>query len=167
VYLYQEPLLFPHLSVWENVAFGLRIRKLDQAGISSRVNHLLGELGLEEHAQKHPDYLSGGQRQRVSFGRAIIVNPPLLLLDEPFGNLDVEVRSEMQRLFKSLATQYGTTSVFVTHDLKEAILMGDSIATMADGRLRRYATLDEFVNDPNSGVREERNFWTELRAKSE
>lgn len=162
VYLYQEPLLFPHLTVWENVAFGLRIRKFESTEISSRVDHLLNRLGLTSHAGKHPDHLSGGQKQRVSFGRAIIVNPPLLLLDEPFGNLDIEVRSDMQKLFKSLTSEFQTTSIFVTHDLKEAILMGDSIATMADGQLHRYATLEEFVNDPTTGVGEERSFWTEL-----
>ena len=162
VYLYQEPLLFPHLSVRENLAFGLRIRKVEDGAMWARVDRMLDQLGLEKQAGKHTDDLSGGQRQRVSFGRAIIVNPPLVLLDEPFGNLDVEIRADMQKLFEDLASEYAITTIFVTHDLKEAIQMGDSISTMSNGRLHVYESLNDFVTDPSSGVESEREFWSSL-----
>ena len=85
---------------------------------------LVGELGLNDHINKMPDQLSGGQKQRVNFGRALIVNPPLMLLDEPFASLDAQTRSEMQILFRQVAAKHGITSLFVTHDLKEALLLG-------------------------------------------
>jgi ABC-type Fe3+/spermidine/putrescine transport system ATPase subunit len=103
VYLYQEPLLFPHLDVWENVAFGLRLRGIAGAELEKRVAEMIADLELAAHARKSPRQLSGGQRQRVSFGRALIVQPALLLLDEPFGNLDAEIRAAMQALFKRVA----------------------------------------------------------------
>ena len=109
-----------------------------------------------------PDQLSGGQKQRVAFGRAIIVNPALLLLDEPFGSLDVEIRAGMQQLFKRIAAKYAITSIFVTHDLKEAILMGDGLAMMKQGRLKSYDSLREFVHDPEVGVHSEISFWRTL-----
>src|ERR1700704_2850707 len=120
VYLYQEPLLFPHLDVWENVAFGLRLRGVGGEELARRVQEMIASLELEDHARKRPHQLSGGQRQRVSFGRALIIQPALLLLDEPFGNLDAETRTGMQALFKRVAAAYRITSLFVTHDLKEA-----------------------------------------------
>jgi len=162
VYLYQEPLLFPHLNVWDNVAFGLRLRRLDTAQIRRRVDEMLENLELSEHPDKMPNQLSGGQRQRVAFGRALIVNPALLLLDEPFASLDVEIRATMQRLFKRVAAQYEITALFVTHDLKEAILMGDRIAYMRDGTLKTYASKDAFIADPEVGVQNEIAFWNSL-----
>lgn len=99
VYLFQEPLLFPHLTVFENLAYGLRVRKETELVVQQKVTRLLEELELRGHAQKKPHQLSGGQRQRVSFGRAIIFLPRVLLLDEPFGNLDAQTRTTMQTLF--------------------------------------------------------------------
>lgn len=162
VYLYQEPLLFPHLTVFENVAFGLRIRHLPTSEIASRTNQMLAHLGLEAHGKKLPHQLSGGQKQRVAFGRAIIIAPDVLLLDEPFSSLDPETRASMQQLMKQLIHQYGIASLFVTHDLKEAILMGDSIGYMAEGRLETFATRQEFINHPIYGAREEIAFWEAL-----
>lgn len=162
VYLYQEPLLFPHLDVYENVAFGLRLRRVAQDELDRRVREMIDHLDLSEHTRKMPHQLSGGQRQRVAFGRAIIVNPSLLLLDEPFGSLDVEIRAAMQQLFKRLARQYRITSLFVTHDLKEAILMGDRIATMRGGRLTTYPSIQAFIDDPEAGVQGEIAFWQRL-----
>ena len=162
VYLYQEPLLFPHLDVFENVAFGLRLRHVPTAAVRERVGEMLGALGLEAHARKHPPQLSGGQRQRVAFGRALIVNPTLLLLDEPFGNLDVEIRANMQRLFQEVARRFAITSLFVTHDLKEALLMGDRLALLRGGRMTNYATREAFVADPQTGAVGEREFWLSM-----
>jgi len=162
VYLYQEPLLFPHLDVWENVAFGLRLRGVRGGELEQRVAEMIASLELEPHARKRPQQISGGQRQRVSFGRALIVQPALLLLDEPFGNLDAETRAGMQALFKRVAAAFRITSLFVTHDLKEAILVGDRFAYLRAGRLRVFAGLEPFVEDPEIGVMAEVRFWESL-----
>jgi ABC-type sugar transport system ATPase subunit len=159
VYLYQEPLLFPHLSVIENIAFGLRVRKANEAHIKQETAQMLAALGLHEYARAMPQTLSGGQKQRVAFGRAVIVRPALLLLDEPFGSLDTEIRATMQDLYKRLSAEYRTTTLFVTHDIKEAIIMGDHIAAMQDGRLHVYASHEELLNDDSTGIRREMDFW--------
>lgn len=163
VYLYQESLLFPHLNVWENIAFGLRLKKdLTEDVIKERVLKMIIDLDLEAHAAKMPEQLSGGQKQRVSFGRALIINPKLLLLDEPFGNLDAETRGHMQLLFKQVAKQYNITAVFVTHDLKEAVLMGDELGYMISGKLKVYSSKAEFMADDATGIKQEMEFWEGL-----
>lgn len=167
VYLYQETLLFPHLNVYENVAFGLRLQKKKESEIIEATNRMLGDLELQDHARKQPDQLSGGQRQRVAFGRAIIVNPQLLLLDEPFGKLDVEIRGRMQELFKELASRYRITTLFVTHDLKEALLMGDRIGHLRGGVLKVYPETSEFIRDPDAGVQQEIAFWSDIDRRRE
>jgi ABC-type sugar transport system ATPase subunit len=163
VYLYQESLLFPHLNVFENIAFSLRIRKLSKADIEASVNQMLIDLELEEQSHKMPHQLSGGQKQRVSFGRALIIKPKLLLLDEPFGNLDVETRETMQQLFRRIAEQYNLTAIFVTHDLKEALKMGTQIAKLEAGKLMFYNSKKEFIEDIDSGVSDEIYFWGNLK----
>ena len=162
VYLFQEPLLFPHLSVFENIAFGLRIRKIASREIKEKLAAMLQLLELTEHANKMPHQLSGGQKQRVAFGRALIINPPLILLDEPFSSLDVEIRASMQDLYKNIAKQFSITALFVTHDLKEALLMGDKISYMENGRLHIFDSHHDFINDGRTGVQNEINFWTGL-----
>ena len=162
VYLFQEALLFPHLTVFENIAFGLRIRKEKNEVIKTKVQQLLHQLGIEAQANKMPEQISGGQKQRVAFGRALIINPPLLLLDEPFSNLDVETRSSMQNLYKSIAASYNITSLFVTHDLKESLIMGDKIAYMENGNLTVYNNRFDFKNDMKTGVKNEIDFWNTL-----
>ena len=164
LYLYQEPLLFPHLDVQANLGFGLKLRQVPAAERQRRVAEMLAELELEDHASKKPHQLSGGQRQRVSFGRALIVNPRLLLLDEPFGALDADTRARMQSLFKRVAERHRITAIFVTHDLKEAILMGDPIAHLRAGSLKVFAGLDELIADPDLGVADEMRFWQSLSA---
>ena len=164
VYLYQEPLLFPHLDVWENVAFGLRLRGTAGAELERRVQEMVDDLELAAHSRKSPHQLSGGQRQRVSFGRALIVQPALLLLDEPFGNLDAEIRASMQALFKRVAATYRITSLFVTHDLKEAIQMGDRVAHLRAGRLKVFADRAELAADPEIGLMNEVRFWESVAA---
>ena len=163
VYLYQEPLLFPHLSVFENVAFGLRLRHVGQDRIERDVTHLLASLDLVEQRDKAPHQLSGGQRQRVSFGRALIVSPSLLLLDEPFSSLDTETRGQMQALFQRVAAEYAITAIFVTHDLKEALLVGNGLATIRGGRFRAYSSKQEFIDDSDSGVAQEVGFWDSIK----
>jgi ABC-type sugar transport system ATPase subunit len=159
VYLYQEPLLFPHLNVAENIAFGLKIRHLEATFIQSETQAMLAALGLEGFENALPHALSGGQRQRVAFGRALIVKPQLLLLDEPFGALDVETRLAMQDFFKKIATLHQITCIFVTHDLKEAIKMGDQIALMDAGNLHIFPSLQAFIEDERTGMKQEIEFW--------
>jgi len=166
VYLYQEDLLFPHLNVTENIAFGLRIKKQPEDQIQSKVSEMISFLELDQQAHKMPHQISGGQRQRVSFGRAIITNPSLLLLDEPFGSLDTGTRQRMQELFKALTEEFNITSLFVTHDLKEALLMGDHIAYMRAGNLKLYQHQEDFINDPSTGVQNEIGFWKKLNEKN-
>ena len=163
VYLFQEALLFPHLNVFENIAFGLRIRKENTAQIRLKVDAMLQSLELTEHAVKMPHQLSGGQKQRVAFGRALIINPPLILLDEPFSSLDVEIRASMQQLYKTVAKQFQITALFVTHDLKEALLMGDIISYMEGGKLQIFENKQHFISDPRTGVQNEIAFWNELK----
>ena len=164
VYLYQEPLLFPHLDVRENLAFGLRLRRLGEPAIRARLDPLIARLGLAPHLKKMPAQLSGGQRQRGAFGRALAIQPPLLLLDEPFGSLDAATRAEMQRLFREVARQVAITAIFVTHDVKEALVVGDRFALLESGRLRPFADRAAFVADPASGAAREIAFWQSLAA---
>ncbi len=162
VYLFQEALLFPHLNVFDNIAFGLRIRKETNAQIKQKVDEMLRRLELTGHVHKMPHQLSGGQKQRVAFGRALIINPPLILLDEPFSSLDVEIRASMQQLYKEIAKEFSITALFVTHDLKEALLMGDKISYMDNGKLEVYESKHDFINDVKTGVQNEIKFWNEL-----
>ena len=162
VYLYQEPLLFPHLSVFENIAFGLRIRHLKENEIEKRVRQTISDLELSEHMHKMPDALSGGQRQRVSFGRALIIEPKMILLDEPFGALDHETREQMQDLLRKVLFKKHMTAVFVTHDVKEAIQMASEYGRMKDGNLHVYDTLQQFLDDPATGARKESDFWQQF-----
>ena len=159
VYLYQEPLLFPHLDVFENIAFGLRLRCLPRATINNEVEAMLVALELENFARRRPASLSGGQRQRVAFGRALAVKPALLLLDEPFSNLDPPARASMQQLCKRLTRHHHSSVVFVTHDLKEALIMGDCFGRLADGRYQAYVDRAAFCADAANGVQAELAFW--------
>ncbi len=161
VYLYQEPLLFPHWNVFENIAFGLRLRKVKESEIKKRVSEMLEELELSHQSKKMPHQLSGGQRQRVSFGRALIISPKVLLLDEPFGALDTETRQNMQQLLKKMVEIHPITSIFVTHDLKEAIVMGDCMGVMEHGKLDIYSDKRAFIEN-NENVKNEIDFWRGL-----
>jgi ABC-type Fe3+/spermidine/putrescine transport system ATPase subunit len=162
VYLYQEPLLFPHLNVSENIAFGLRLRNVETTLISSQIKEMIQALELEGQEKKPAHKLSGGQKQRVAFGRALIINPKIILLDEPFGNLDTESRAVMQQLFKKIAGTYHITSLFVTHDLREALLMGDRFAYMQNGMLKNYASKNDFIEDEQTGIKKEMDFWKKI-----
>ncbi len=163
VYLYQEALLFPHLPVWENLAFGLKLRRYTKKDIQNKVEEMLLALGLEAEAQKMPHQLSGGQKQRVSFGRALIIQPRVLLLDEPFGSLDSQTRRAMQALFLSIAQQFELTAIFVSHDVQEALRMGDHLGRMDEGQVYIYPSQEAFLDDPKSGAQEEIKFWEQFK----
>lgn len=162
VYLYQEALLFPHLTVEENISFGLRIKKRNAAEIQQKTVKMIEELRLSGQENKYPHQLSGGQKQRVAFGRAFIIHPKILLLDEPFASLDPGTRSEMQSLFSEVAKKEKITSLFVTHDLKEALVTGDSYGMMHNGELNVYKNREAFIDDAGTGVKKELEFWKNL-----
>lgn len=161
VYLDQETLLFEHLNVFENIAFAMRLRKADPALIRTRVDEMLQRMDLIDHAYKKSWRLSGGQKQRVAFARAILASPRLLLLDEPFCSLDGRTRQVMQDLFRQTCEQYQITSLFVTHDVKEALCVGSHFALMDDGRLRTFPDRASFIQDPATGIPQEIQFWRE------
>ena len=163
VYMYQEPMLFPHLNVFENIAFGLRLRKMEKNHVQQKVSEMIQALELAGQEKKLPGQLSGGQRQRVAFGRGIIINPKVILLDEPFSNLDAETREAMQKLCKQLTDSFHISALFVTHDLKEALQMGDRFAYMKNGDLKLYPTKSDFINDSSTGVQSEMQFWNSIK----
>jgi osmoprotectant transport system ATP-binding protein len=146
-YVIQEAGLFPHFTIAQNVALVPTLEKWDHTRIAARVEELLCLVGLipAEFSSRHPHELSGGQRQRVGVARALAADPPILLMDEPFGALDPVTRAELQREFKALAARLKKTIVFVTHDIREALLLGQRIALLEAGRLIALATPQEFL----------------------
>jgi len=162
VYLYQEPLLFPHMNVSENISFGLKFKDHSKDTVEVETQRMIDQLKLTGQEAKYPYQLSGGQKQRVAFGRAFIIHPKILLLDEPFASLDPGTRQEMQMLFREIAEKKIITSLFVTHDLKEALMTGDRFGMMINGRLTLYETRDAFIEDSKTGVKHEIEFWKNL-----
>jgi len=154
-YAVQEVGLFPHYTVRDNVALIPKVAGWDRSRIDGRVKEMLSLVGLpyEQFARRYPHELSGGQRQRVGLARALAANPPLLLMDEPFGALDPLTRAELQREFKLLQKRLGTTVVFVTHDVTEALLLCDRIALMESGRLLGVFRPEEFIRSSNENVK--------------
>lgn len=150
--VFQKPLLFPHLNVEQNVAFGLRMRRLDRTHIRDRVASILDRVQLGAMAKRRVGELSGGQEQRVALARALVLEPQVLLLDEPFSQLDATLRAEMRCLVKALHTESPVTTVFVTHDQAEAVEVADTIALMLDGRLAGQGDPEMFYTAPPSLV---------------
>ena len=135
--VFQNYALYPHLKVYDNMAFGLRLRKVDKAEIDRRVRHAAEILGLEEYLDRKPKNLSGGQRQRVAMGRAIVREPQAFLMDEPLSNLDAKLRVQMRAEIAGLQDDLGVTTIYVTHDQTEAMTMGDRVAVIKKGRLQQ------------------------------
>jgi len=154
-YVIQEMGLFPHLTVARNVGLVPELEGWPRERIGQRVEELLALVGLPaaEFAGRYPHQLSGGQRQRVGVARALAADPPLLLLDEPFGALDPITRAELQREFRALQARLRKTAIFVTHDMREAALVGDRIAVVAGGRLRAVATPEALHESRDPEVR--------------
>jgi osmoprotectant transport system ATP-binding protein len=146
-YVIQEAGLFPHFTVAENVSLVPGLEKWEPARIAARVEELLQLVGLDPHefSTRRPRQLSGGQRQRVGVARALAADPPILLMDEPFGALDPVTRAELQREFGDLARRLGKTIVFVTHDIREALLLASRIVLLEAGRIVASAPPDEFL----------------------
>ncbi len=146
--VFQKSLLFPHLSVEQNVGFGLRMRRTDRRETRRRVNEILDRVHLGDLAHRRPDELSGGQEQRVALARALILKPQVLLLDEPFSQLDATLRTQMRSLLRELHDESGLTTVFVTHDQAEAVEIADTIALLLNGRLAGLGDPASFYRRP-------------------
>jgi multiple sugar transport system ATP-binding protein len=146
--VFQSYALYPHLSVYENIAFGLRLKKLPKREIDSRVHQAAKTLGLEELLKRKPRNLSGGQRQRVAMGRAIVREPAAFLMDEPLSNLDAKLRVQMRAEISRLQRDLGVTTIYVTHDQVEAMTMGDRVAVMRKGELQQVAAPQELYDRP-------------------
>jgi sulfate transport system ATP-binding protein len=149
-FVFQHYAAFKHMTVASNVAFGLKIRKRPRAEIDQRVRELLELVHLEQFAGRYPAQLSGGQRQRMALARALAVEPQVLLLDEPFGALDAQVRKELRTWLRRLHDEVHVTTVFVTHDQEEAMEVADSIVVMADGKVQQIGTPDALYESPAS-----------------
>jgi putative spermidine/putrescine transport system ATP-binding protein len=150
VMVFQNYLLFPYMSVGANVGFGLKMRGVDRNVIEQRVHEMLELVKLPDIARRRPGQLSGGQQQRVALARALITEPKVLLLDEPLSNLDAHLRDEMRELILTIQRNLAVTTIFVTHDQEEAVLLADRVALIFEGVLRQYAAPEEFYQRPIS-----------------
>ncbi|MEH7181041.1 ABC transporter ATP-binding protein [Neobacillus vireti] len=148
--VFQSYALFPHLTIKENVAFGLKLRKEKKNSIDKKVKNILEITGLEALSDRYPKQLSGGQRQRVALARALVIEPKLLLLDEPLSNLDAKLRLSMRIEIKRIQSQLGITSVFVTHDQEECFSISDKVAVMNKGVIEQFDTPEEIYNNPKT-----------------
>jgi putative spermidine/putrescine transport system ATP-binding protein len=148
--VFQSYALFPHLTIKENVAFGLKLRKEKKNSIDKKVKDILAITGLEELGDRYPKQLSGGQRQRVALARALVIEPKLLLLDEPLSNLDAKLRLAMRIEIKRIQRQLGITTVFVTHDQEECFSISDRVAVMNKGVIEQFDTPEEIYNNPKT-----------------
>ena len=146
--VFQSYALFPHLTAFENVAFGLRLRKVTEPQLSDRVNEALASVGLSDLSHRLPANLSGGQQQRVALARAIVLRPRLLLLDEPLSNLDAKLRVEMRAELRRLQRQIGITMIYVTHDQDEALSLSDRIVIMRGGKIEQLGTPPDIYQHP-------------------
>jgi sulfate/thiosulfate transport system ATP-binding protein len=147
-FVFQHYAAFKHMSVYDNVAFGLKIRKTPKAQATRRVEELLGIVGLSGYAKRYPAQLSGGQRQRMALARALAVEPRVLLLDEPFGALDATVREELRQWLRRLHDEVGVTTVLVTHDQQEAMDVADQLVVLNAGRIEQIGTPREIYEQP-------------------
>lgn len=148
--VFQNYALFPHMNVAENIGYGLKLRKVPRGEIKKKVAQMLELVQLEGYEKRKPSELSGGQKQRVAIARALVNNPKILLLDEPLGALDLQLRRAMQIELKHLQKKLGITFIYITHDQEEAINMSDRIAVMRDGCIEQIGTPDEIYNHPKT-----------------
>ena len=148
--IFQRYALFPHLNVYENVAFGLRLRHLPEREIKDTVREMLELVNLKGFEKRHISSLSGGQQQRVAIARALAVKPRVLLLDEPLGALDLKLRKDMQVELKNIQQRLGITFIYVTHDQEEALSMSDTIVVMDNGLIQQIGTPEDIYNEPKN-----------------
>ena len=148
--VFQKYALFPHLNVYENIAFPLRLKKTAEDEIKQRVTDMLKMVKLSGFENKSVSTLSGGQQQRVAIARALISHPKVLLLDEPLGALDLKLRKDMQNELKSIQQEIGITFIYVTHDQEEALSMSDTVVVIADGQIQQIGTPTDIYNEPKN-----------------
>jgi spermidine/putrescine ABC transporter ATP-binding subunit len=148
--VFQNYALFPHLTVFDNVAFGLRLRRLGKAEIAGRVSRVLQLVDLAGMAARFPAQLSGGQQQRVAIARSLVLEPRILMFDEPLSNLDFKLRIQMREELRNLQRRLGKTSIYVTHDQTEALALSDRIAVLSNGRIEQIGTPSEIYERPAS-----------------
>src|SRR5262245_5876097 len=148
--VFQNYALFPHMTVAQNVAYGLEARKWPRTKIAPRVEEMLALVHMSEFAQRRPRQLSGGQQQRIALARCLAIDPKVLLLDEPFGALDKNLRLDMQIEVKRLQRESGVTTILVTHDQEEALSMADRIAVMSRGRIEQVSSPTEIYDNPKT-----------------
>ena len=148
--VFQNYSLFPHMTIYENVAFGLRVRRMDKKTIDRRVDETLALVHLDKYKQAYPGQMSGGMQQRVALARVLAIRPRVLLLDEPFGAIDRRLRDEMQVEVRKLQQKLGITTLFVTHDQQEALIMSDRIVVMHNGRVEQEGTPISIYDFPNT-----------------
>lgn len=146
--VFQEYALFPHMTVFDNVAYGLRLRRLPRAGVAEKVRHTLGLMRLEGLEDRLPRELSGGQQQRVALARSLIVEPEVLLMDEPLSNLDAKLRVSVRSEIREIQQRVGITTLYVTHDQEEALAISDTIAVMQGGRVMQVGSPKEIYERP-------------------
>ena len=146
--VFQRYALFPHLNVYDNIAFGLRVKKKKEAEIEEKVTEMLKLVNLRNFEKRHISTLSGGQQQRVAIARALINEPEVLLLDEHLGALDLKLRKDMQTELKNIQQKTGITFIYVTHDQEEALSMSDKVVVMAGGRIQQIGTPTDIYNEP-------------------
>jgi iron(III) transport system ATP-binding protein len=149
-FVFQNYALFPHLSVFENVAYGLRVQRLAAADISRAVTDVLALVGLAGYERQMPHQLSGGEQQRVALARAIVIKPRVLLFDEPLSNLDAKLRTQMRGEIRELQRRLGITTVYVTHDQEEAMAVSDRIAVMNEGSVVQEGSAEDLYHRPAS-----------------
>lgn len=149
-FVFQSYALYPHMTVYENIAFGLKMRKYDKKYIDEKVKEAAKILNLTEYLDRKPKQLSGGQRQRVALGRAIVRNPKVFLMDEPLSNLDAKLRVQMRAEIKKLHEKLQTTFIYVTHDQTEALTMGDRIVVLDKGKIQQVDTPTNIYNNPQN-----------------
>jgi putative 2-aminoethylphosphonate ABC transporter ATP-binding protein len=148
--VFQSYALFPNMTVYQNIAFGLKMRRMPQKLIDERVHEILLLVGLSEWAHHYPSQLSGGQQQRVALGRAIAIKPNVLLLDEPLSALDAKIRLRLRTVIKKLQEELGVTMIYVTHDQEEALALADRVAIMREGKIRQIGTPWEIYKQPKT-----------------
>ena len=149
--VFQSYALYPHMTVFENMSFGLRLRKFSKNDIKASVDEAANVLGISELLDRRPKQLSGGQRQRVAMGRAIVRNPKVFLFDEPLSNLDAKMRGQMRIEIKRVHQHLNTTTIYVTHDQVEAMTLADRVVVMNNGQIEQIGTPDEIYNNPATG----------------
>jgi spermidine/putrescine transport system ATP-binding protein len=148
--VFQKYALFPHMNVFENIAFGLKIKKTGKDTINEKVRDMLSMVNLSGFENRSVDSLSGGQQQRIAIARALVNEPEVLLLDEPLGALDLKLRKEMQQELKNIQKRLGITFIYVTHDQEEALTMSDTIVVMQQGSIQQIGTPQDIYNEPRN-----------------